>query len=123
MAFALIEGLAGIKDSGLAFDKVTLSPRWTATKERDVAMTAKYEASRGYVAYRFSRREDSIALEITGNATEWNLEILLPEGKTATNLVVNGSQQVLQIREIEKSTYVITSICGVGVHRVEVRTA
>lgn len=121
VAFALIEGLAGIKDAGLAFDKVTLSPRWAATEETDVTMAAKYEASRGYVAYRFSRRDDVIALTVTGNAAEWNLEILLPEGKTATGLMVDGSRQKVETRMVEQSVYILTSIQGVGVHAVEVK--
>ncbi len=51
--YALIEGLAGIRDAGVAYSRVILSPRWTAAGVKKVKATAKYEASGGYTAYQY----------------------------------------------------------------------
>jgi hypothetical protein len=121
VAFALIEGLAGIKDAGLAFDKVKIAPRWAVTDEKEVSVTAKYEASGGYVSYRFSNRPDSIKIEFTGNATEAVVELLIPEKKTAISISIDGNPGELKCKTVEQSVYVLAKIKGVGVHSIEVK--
>ena len=49
---ALIEGLAGVRDTDVAYRSVELSPRWIAGQVDDVTVTARYPASQGYVSYR-----------------------------------------------------------------------
>ena len=50
---ALVEGLAGVKNEGLAYEKVTLSPRWVSAGVDTVDVTVKYAASEGYIAYKY----------------------------------------------------------------------
>jgi hypothetical protein len=120
VAFALIEGLGGVKDAGLAYDKVKLSPRWAASGENEVSMTAKYEASGGYVSYKFSQNSDSIFVEFTGNAAETEIELLIPEGRKATSVLINGKTQEITIKTVEQSSYILARIAGVGVHSISV---
>ena len=121
VAFALIEGLGGVKDAGIAYDRVKLSPRWTASNEKTVNMTAKYEASGRYVSYKFANEQDSINFEFTGNAAVTELELLLPEGKKALAFSVNGAEKPILIKSVEKSEYVVTTLTGVGVYKIEVK--
>ena len=77
--YALIEGLAGIVDEGVAYDRVRLSPRWAAAGVEEVTACAKYEASGAYVRYRYARTDDGLRLELAGNGEECRIEILLPD--------------------------------------------
>ena len=45
--------LAGVKDAGVAFDRVLLAPRWAASDVNEVNTTIKYEASGGYLSYSY----------------------------------------------------------------------
>ena len=36
VVYALVEGLAGVKDNGVAFDRALLSPRWSASEVNEV---------------------------------------------------------------------------------------
>jgi len=121
VAFALLEGLGGIKDGGLAFDHVKISPRWAATNEKEVYITTKYEASDSYVTYKFNQDNDHIKIELTGNAEESNLEILLPEGKKADSVSINGKPIEFKTKNIEQSSYVMANVKGVGVFNIELK--
>ena len=51
--YALIEGLAGVKDDGVAFSRARLAPRWEAAGVRKTEATVKYPAS-DHLAYLYS---------------------------------------------------------------------
>ena len=53
--YALVEGLAGMKDTGIAYNRATLSPRWEAAGVDEVTATAKYESSGGYLSYTYRK--------------------------------------------------------------------
>jgi hypothetical protein len=119
VAFALIEGLAGVKDTGLAFDKVRISPRWAASNEKEVSITAKYESSGGYISYRYRLEQDSLSIEFTGNALGTEVELLLPEGKKALSVKINGKNKELLTKTVEQSVYVLVNISRVGVNVID----
>ncbi|MES2517152.1 MAG: hypothetical protein V4585_03525 [Bacteroidota bacterium] len=120
VTYALLEGLAGIKDTATMFERVKLSPRWEASGEREVAVTVKYEASGGYFTYQYKLSGNKLSLTFTGTGTQTDIEILLPQGNKPTSLRVNGNSKSLIINKIENSDYLIFSVDNLGVSRVDV---
>ncbi len=105
---ALVEGLAGVKNEGLAFDRVKLSPRWISAGVDSVNVTIQYAASNGYVAYQYHhyKNEKSIKIIVTGSGNEINNHVLLPENcKGISSVYVDGQPVSYAISRIEKSSY------------------
>ena len=78
----LIEGLCGIQDRSVRFEKPKIAPRWSSADTDSVSVTVRYRASDGYVAYQY-RHDNSlrkVSLEVTGSGDEALCHILLPEG-------------------------------------------
>lgn len=120
VVYALVEGLAGIKDTGCAYDRVLLAPRWPAVGVEKATATAKYEASGGYTRYRYALEEDALRVEVASNADTTDLRLLLPDGKTAEQAQVNGENVVFEMQEVESSSYVRLLLEGIGPKTVEV---
>jgi hypothetical protein len=120
VVYALIEGLVGIKDTGVAFNKVLLTPRWTTTDVTDVSATAKYEASGGYLSYRyqFDSQTRTLQMTLTSNSTDIQVEILLPANEQISWIKLNDEEPVYHLKQIEKSTYVCFPVKGLGVHKI-----
>ena len=121
VAYALIEGLAGVKDTGKALDHALVAPRWSAAGVKRAQATIKYEASGGYVHYRYQETARALSLELTGTAEEMTLEILLPHGKKAKVVQVDGKETAFRSKKIEKSAYVCLNLKGLGAHQVQVQ--
>ena len=116
---ALIEGLAGVHDAGTAFNKVRLTPRWEIAGTGKAEVTAKYEASGGYVSYRYQKVSDrEIQLLFTGNARQTQIEMLLPRGKKATQISVNGEPVSFTLQSVENSTYACFEVKGTKAHKM-----
>jgi len=106
---ALIEGLAGLKNTGLAFEKAKLSPRWTSTGVDSVNVTANLAASNSYVSYQYknNQKENEITLLVTGSGKEINAHVLLPENiEVVRSVSVNNEPVHFAISKIEGSDYV-----------------
>jgi hypothetical protein len=117
--YALVEGLAGVKDAGIAFEKVTFAPRWEAAGVNEVEATVKYEASGGYVSYKYRKNENTLNILVTGNGKTFNTELLLPENGQVKSVTVNGAQQPFTLRKVEQSVYCCFSLDGIGVNDIE----
>ena len=116
---AMIEGLAGIKNTGLAFDKATLSPRWELAGVNTARATAKYESSGGYLSYSYQKiNEYTYEIEFTGNSMETELQFLVPDGKKMNTLQVNNESFAFKISNIENSNYATALIPDVGIKKV-----
>ena len=90
VVYALVEGLCGVKDRGVAFSKALISPRWIAAGEDKASVVIKYPASNGYISYHYQIRGNSLELEFTGSLDQSELEVLLPEGKGVSGVKING---------------------------------
>ena len=111
--YALMEGLAGVRDTDGAYRAVEISPRWTAAGVDDVSATARYIASHGYVSYRFhhdaARR--TISVTATGNAATARLRILLPAGaKSIASVTIEGRPQPVQSERVRDSLYAVVPV-------------
>ena len=106
---ALIEGLAGVHNTGLAYSDVALCPRWTSASVDSVGVTTRFAASEGYVAYQYRLSPDKkqIELVVTGSGKDMKVHLLLPEGISRVTTVSDGKDNVpFEISETEKSKYV-----------------
>lgn len=121
VVYALVEGLAGVKDIGVALDRVRVSPRWTAADVTNVHTTIRYPASQGYITYTYqydaSRR--LVTILITGNAKNIHMNTLVPSGLTAKALRVNDKTVPFKRVMVEKSEYVTCELAG-GISRIEI---
>ncbi len=83
MAWALVEGLAGVVDRGRTFDSVRLSPRWEAAGIDSADVSVGYAASGASVRYRYRRDGSRITLEIEAAGADVQWHVLLPAGHRA----------------------------------------
>jgi len=121
--YALMEGLAGIKDTGVAFDNALVAPRWPAAGVPRATACAKYPASGGYVRYRYREKDGAIDLHVTGSAETLGVEVLLPEGADVEEVTVDDESVPFETRAVEASRYAVFSVSGVGVRRARVDLA
>ncbi len=120
---ALVEGLAGVKNDGLAFDKVILSPRWPSAGVDSVSVTIRLAASEGYVAYQYAHNKTSQIIEmvLTGSGTEVRNHILLPESNQSVNSVrANGQPIEYSISKTENSSYIDFNLELPAVHHITI---
>lgn len=115
---AMIEGLCGVRDDGIAFSEARIAPRWAAAQEADADVSVRYAASQGYVAYQY--RHDSAANMITtlftGSALQYELAVLLPTGTLLRSALLNGQTVQPGTRTIESSMYAVVPVSGRSAH-------
>jgi hypothetical protein len=123
VVYALMEGLAGIKDHGVAYDRVTLAPRWESAGIRKVKATARYEASNGYLAYEYEYNQETgeLVIDFTGSAREFRLAVLIPKGQSPVAASLNGESIVYNVSKVESSSYLNYEIKGIGKYRLKVK--
>jgi hypothetical protein len=119
--YALVEGLAGVKDTGVAFSHTLLAPRWEAADVHTAEVTIRYPASSGYCSYRYDRRlaPDRVSLDFTGSGEDFALEVLLPKNRQVRVARLDGQPAEVSIKTVEQSRYAVLGIMRRGVHRVE----
>ena len=118
--FALFEGLAGIKDLGSAFSNAAIIPRWVSANVSTAAITLRYPASAGYVSYSYRADKHDITLDFTGSAETFDVQILLPAGREAQSVTLDGRTTSTTLRKIEGSRYLVLPSISFGVHRLMV---
>ncbi|HYW96060.1 MAG TPA: hypothetical protein VE870_10765, partial [Bacteroidales bacterium] len=124
VVYALVEGLAGLKDTGIAYNQATLAPRWEAAGIDEVSATAKYEASKGYLSYRYRKDQGKgYHVSFTGNSDRILFKLLLPRGADVNKVILNGQETPFNIEKIESSMYVTVQTKGVKAHEIDVLTS
>lgn len=113
---ALLEGAAGVEDTGARYADTRLSPRWLyADDVESVRVVARYAASDGYVAYRWRRAPNRQTLDITGSGEHVLARLPLPEGvKQVAAVRLNGQAHTYAIEEVHGSLYVTLDMTGGG---------
>jgi hypothetical protein len=117
---ALLEGLAGIEDTGAGFRAARVSPRWLAAGVSQAQVSVRYPSSRGYVLYQYRREAKTITLEYTSCADKAALRVPLPDGSSIKSVLVNGKPVVPRTETIEKTEYAIAEVEGRGVQLMQV---
>jgi len=106
MLYALVEGLAGIQDQHKQFEKLSLSPRWSAAGISKADVEVGYKASHTHVGYNYQLNGDNLTLMVKAAQAEVSFHILLPAAKTATQVLINKKPVSFQVTFVEKSRYV-----------------
>lgn len=106
MLYALIEGLAGIVDTGKLFKSVELAPRWVASGDDEASVRTVYGASGASFEYNYmhDQAKKTINMELRGNA-QVDLHLLLPAGAKAKKVKINGKSVSFKNKRVEKSAY------------------
>lgn len=126
VTYALLEGLAGVTDEAAAFEAVRLAPRWAYSRADEVAVTVRYSASQGYVAYRYrlDRERARLHLRLTGSGGAFSCHCLLPKGcGGVAGITLDGKEIPFVTTRIEDSRYVDFALAGPGPHEVVIRLA
>jgi hypothetical protein len=133
MLGGLIEGAAGIEDSGIAFSSAVISPRWLAAPRdsiRAAYASASYPSSGGYAAYSWSYApptragaEGRLSVEATGSGDTLALRLLLPAtAREVRSVTLNGQPTPIRLEAIGASRYVVVATQGsIGNVQVVVR--
>ncbi len=121
---AVIEGVAGVKNDGLAFSDVTLSPRWASAAVDSANAEVCFPASGGYVAYRYRHHPElrEIDLQVTGSGDSIRGHLLLPTLATSVKSVsVDGHAVTFDTPRIGASRYVDFALTLPGCPIVKIR--
>jgi hypothetical protein len=105
MAWALLEGLAGVVDRGRALDSIRLSPRWDAAGISDAEVSVGYAASGASLRYDYQRRRDRISLEVQAAGADVEWHVLLPPGQRAIRARCDGRETAVENARVEASPY------------------
>ncbi len=116
--YALMEGLAGVKDAGVAFGRTLLAPRWEAAGVKRAEVCVRYPASAGYASYRYRASGRTLTLTFTSSATQTRLEILLPAARRPRRVELDGRTVQAEYCKVETSGYAGMTVSGAGVHTV-----
>lgn len=106
MLYALFEGLAGVEDRLKLFEKVKLSPRWTAAGVIDAEVRVCYGSSGASIGYLYRIKTDSLYLDVECQKSELDFHVLLPGHSTAKTVLVDGVEIEFKSSQVEKSFYV-----------------
>jgi len=119
VVYALVEGLAGVKDRGVAFNRALIAPRWEAAGETEASVSIVYPSSGGYVAYGYLRKGDRITLNYTGSSGLTDVELLLPKGQKVLSVNLNGVPVPHETRLAESSNYLVVKDSGAAINHLE----
>jgi hypothetical protein len=126
VVYALIEGLAGVVDRGVAYDEALVAPRWPAADRRAAAVAVAYAESGGYVAYRYRHdpEQKRIELELAGSGDRLHCHVLLPQGtERAEAVTCDGGAVPFEDVRVEGSAYADFALDGGPARRVAVTYA
>lgn len=121
---ALVEGLAGVNNLGLAFDKAGLSPRWSSSSTDSVEVSIKLAASGGYLSYKYTEniKAREIRILLTGSGNELKGHVLMPENvKTPNSVTCDDKPVEFRMSAIEKSVYTDFTLPLDKVHLVKIK--
>ncbi len=104
---ALLEGLAGVKDTDAVMRQVEVSPRWAAARIKDAHATARYAVSDGYFSYHYQQNERDITLDYSGSGNAVTFRVLLPAGFAPRAITVNGADLAFEREDVDASVYVV----------------
>ncbi|MFA5217812.1 MAG: hypothetical protein WC388_02630 [Bacteroidales bacterium] len=119
MAWALLEGLAGIQDLGKLYKKTRLSPRWLAANINQATVEVGYEASGNCIGYEYTRIDNQLIFNIFGS-TETNCHILIDPSDQVSEVLVEKDQIAFTLEWIEQSHYLNFSLKTKDLTRIRV---
>ena len=120
MISAVDEGLAGVVNAGVGYDRLDFSPRWPVTHYRELRHVTGYELSGKYVDVRWILTEKGMRYGVRSPAKAIKAHMLLPKGKHCAKLLVNGKDTVFAETTVDESLYVDCDTAADGVVDFEI---
>jgi hypothetical protein len=120
---ALLEGLAGVEDTGAGFRSARISPRWPAAGTKEADVSVRYPASRGYVLYHYRQVDNTITLDYTSCADKATLRVPLPVNGRLNKSMLNGKQVHCRMELVEETSYAVVEVEGRSAHRLQLELA
>jgi hypothetical protein len=105
MAWALIEGLAGIEDRLKLFEKLRLSPRWLAAGITEAEIGVGYQVSGIGIRYKYNYTKEELVINLECHS-EVDFHVLLEPGDQVKNLQINHVNTAFQLELVEQSRYI-----------------
>ncbi|MGA9068633.1 MAG: hypothetical protein WB424_00165 [Terracidiphilus sp.] len=118
---ALLEGLAGVEDTGAGFRSARVSPRWSAAGADEAKVTVRYPAGRGYVSYNYRQEGTTLHLHCSSCAEKITLRIPLPHGLHSATALLNHLPVDLRMETVEETVYAIAEVEGPEAHNLEIK--
>ena len=126
VVYALIEGLVGIKDDGVAYDVALLAPRWPAAGVGAARATVTYPASGGYVAYEYRHDPQAkrLTLLVAASGESVRCHVLLPRAAArVVSVAADGQPADFSASTVEASLYADFALEGLAPRVVEIAYA
>ncbi len=103
---AVDEGLAGIVDTDVKYGKIDFSPKFPVTPYTELRYLTGYEKCDIVVDVKYILTEAGMRYDITSPAREIKAHILLPKGKTVSEVYVCGEKIAFSESMVGESRYV-----------------
>lgn len=117
---AIDESLAGIRNSGCAYDRISFSPRFPVTHYKELRYFTGYEVNGTHVALRYILADAGMRYQLTSPARHIDAHILLPDGKECSAVLVNGREMPFSISKVGDSRYVDLGIKADGIADIQI---
>ncbi len=103
---AIDEGLAGIFDIDAGYKTLGFSPKFVVTPYTELRYFSGYETENKPIDVRFILKDGGMRYDVYSPASKIAAHILLPKGKTATKVYINGEESEFTTSKIGESLYV-----------------
>ena len=117
---AIDEGLAGVINTDVGYKKIKFSPKFPVTDYTELRYATGYEKTDTTIDLKYILTEKGMRYDITSPAKEMDLHILLPKGKDAGALYINGQKTDFKAEKIGDSLYVNAMIEPTEVTKIEI---
>ena len=117
---AIDEGLAGIVDLGVRYDEISLSPRFPVTHYTELRYLTGYEVSGVLVDLRYILTDEGMRYDLYSPAKVIHAHILIPKGRSASTLIVNGSESDFTLVRVGDSLYLDKTVTASGKVSLEI---
>ena len=109
---AIDEGLAGIEDLDCRYRSLGFSPKWPVTPYKELRYFSGYEINGDVIDVRYILTEKGMRYCVDSPARRISAHILLPEGTSASTVLLNGSPVSFQDVSVGDSHYADFSAAG-----------
>ncbi|NLP12250.1 hypothetical protein GX408_17765 [bacterium] len=106
MAYALIEGLAGVVDRQKSLRKITLCPRWPSAGVAEARIHLHYPASDAFFGYDYRLTGSQLLLDVNTHGSDIQFHIQLPAGKWVRQVLCRDRRVPFHQSKVEATPYV-----------------
>lgn len=112
---AIDEGLAGICDDGVNYDRMRFAPKFSVTPYTELRYITGYEVSGAMIDVRYILTDEGMRYDVYSPAKHIDVHMLVPAGRNVKSVCLNSADIEFEICNVGESKYVdfaIDNICG-----------